>query len=285
VTGVVMDGAKLRDDIVAQLRAEIERAGSPPVCLATVLVGDDKPSQIYVRSKQKKAAEAGMQSRHVAVDGNVGQEELEDTVAALVADTGVHGILCQLPLPGDLDPEPLLQMIPAEKDVDGLTEASLGRLVRGQRGHVGCTPLGVMRLLERYEIPTAGQRAVVVGRSTLVGLPMVLLLGRKGVDATVTLAHSRTKDLVEVCREADIIVAAAGQARMITAAHVKPGATVIDVGVSRTESGIVGDVDYEPVSQIAGAITPMPGGTGPMTIACLLQNTLEAARMQGAFPA
>ena len=284
MTAVVMDGAKLRDDIVAALRTEIEAAGNPPVCLATVLVGDDKPSQIYVRSKQKKAGEAGMQSRHVAVDGNVGQAELEDTGAALVADAGVHGILCQLPLPGDLDPEPLLQMIPAEKDVDGLTEASLGRLVRGQRGHVGCTPLGVMRLLERYEIPTAGQRAVVVGRSTLVGLPMVLLLGRKGVDATVTLAHSRTKDLVEVCREADIIVAAAGQARMITAAHVKPGATVIDVGVSRTESGIVGDVDFDPVSQIAGAVTPMPGGTGPMTIACLLQNTLEAARMQGAFP-
>jgi methylenetetrahydrofolate dehydrogenase (NADP+)/methenyltetrahydrofolate cyclohydrolase len=142
-----------------------------------------------------------------------------------------------------------------------------------------------MRLLERYGIPTSGKRAVVVGRSTLVGLPMVLLLGRKGVDATVTLAHSRTSDLVEVCREADIIVAAAGQARMITAAHVKPGATVIDVGVSRTESGIVGDVDFEPVSLIAGAITPMPGGTGPMTIACLLQNTLDAARMQGAFPA
>jgi len=273
-----MDGAKLRDDIVAALRAEIEAAGNPPVCLATVLVGDDKPSQIYVRSKQKKAGEAGMQSRHVAVDGDVGQAELEDTVAALVADPGVHGILCQLPLPGDLDPEPLLQMIPAEKDVDGLTEASLGRLVRGQRGHVGCTPLGVMRLLERYEIPTVGQRAVVVGRSTLVGLPMVLLLGRKGVDTTVTLAHSRTKDLVEVCREADIIVAAAGQARMITAAHVKPGATVIDVGVSRTESGIVGDVDYEPVSQIAGAVTPMPGGTGPMTIALLLESAVKAAR-------
>jgi methylenetetrahydrofolate dehydrogenase (NADP+)/methenyltetrahydrofolate cyclohydrolase len=250
-----------------------------------VLVGDDKPSQIYVRSKQKKAAEAGMQSRHVGISGDAGQAELEDTVGALVADPGVHGILCQLPLPGDLDAEPLLRMIPAEKDVDGLTEASLGRLVRGQRGHVGCTPLGVMRLLERYRIQTSGKRAVVVGRSTLVGLPMVLLLGRKGVDATVTLAHSRTGDLVDVCREADIIVAAAGQARMITAAHVKPGATVIDVGVSRTESGIVGDVDFEPVSQIAGAITPMPGGTGPMTIACLLQNTLEAARMQGAFPA
>jgi methylenetetrahydrofolate dehydrogenase (NADP+)/methenyltetrahydrofolate cyclohydrolase len=176
-------------------------------------------------------------------------------------------------------------MIPAEKDVDGLTEASLGRLVRGQRGHVGCTPLGVMRLLERYHIATSGKRAVVVGRSTLVGLPTMLLLGRKGVDATVTLAHSRTVDLADVCRQADIIVAAAGQARMITVDHVKPGATVIDVGLSRTEAGIVGDVDYEPVSQIAGAITPMPGGTGPMTIACLLQNTLEAARMQGAFPA
>ena len=284
MSAIVMDGAKLRDDIVAGLRAEIEAAGSPPVCLATVLVGDDKPSQIYVRNKQKKAAEAGMLSRHVPISGDVSQAELEDIVGALAVDPAVHGILCQLPLPGDLDAEPILRLIPAEKDVDGLTETSMGRLLRGQRGLVGCTPLGVMRLLERYHIPTAGERAVVVGRSTLVGLPTVLLLGRKGVDATVTLAHSRTKDLVEVCREADIIVAAAGQARMITADHVKPGATVIDVGVSRTESGIVGDVDYEPVSQIAGAITPMPGGTGPMTIACLLQNTLEAARMQGAFP-
>ena len=284
MTAVLMDGAKLRDDIVAELRAEIEAAGSPLVCLATVLVGDDKPSQIYVRSKQKKAAEAGMQSRHVAIDGTVTQAELEDTVGALAVDPAVHGILCQLPLPAGLDPEPLLRMIPPEKDVDGLTEASMGRLVRGQAGHVGCTPLGVMRLLQRYDIATSGRRAVVVGRSTLVGLPMVLLLARKGVDATVTLAHSRTKDLEAVCGEADIIVAAAGQARMITAAHVKRGATVIDVGVSRTESGIVGDVDFEPVSQIAGAITPMPGGTGPMTIACLLQNTLEAARMQGAFP-
>ncbi len=285
MTATVINGTQLRDDIVAELRAEIEAAGSPPVCLATVLVGDDKPSQIYVRNKQKKAAEAGMLSRHVPISADVSQAELEDTIRALAADPGVHGILCQLPLPGDLDAEPLLRMIPAEKDVDGLTEASLGRLVRGQPGHVGCTPLGVMRLLERYSIATKGRRAVVVGRSTLVGLPTALLLARKGVDATVTIAHSRTTDLVEVCREADIIVAAAGQARMITAAHVKPGATVIDVGLSRTEAGIVGDVDYDAVSEIAGAITPMPGGTGPMTIACLLQNTLEAARMQGAFPA
>jgi methylenetetrahydrofolate dehydrogenase (NADP+)/methenyltetrahydrofolate cyclohydrolase len=255
------------------------------VCLATVLVGDDKPSQIYVRNKQKKAAEAGMVSKGVNLPGTASQAEIEDAVAALVADPDVHGILCQLPLPTGLDPEPVLALIPPEKDVDGLTERSMGRLVRGQPGHVGCTPLGVMRLLERYGIGTAGTRAVVIGRSTLVGLPMVLLLGRKGTDATVTLAHSRTPDLVAVCREADIIVAAAGSARMVTAAHVKPGATVIDVGVSRTEAGIVGDVDFDSVQAVAGAITPMPGGTGPMTIACLLENTLSAARMQGAFPA
>jgi len=282
---ILMDGNRLRDEIVAQLRATIEAAGSPPVCLATVLVGDDKPSQIYVRNKHKKAQEAGMVSRQVGLPATATQAEVEAAVQELVDDPGVHGILCQLPLPDGLDPEPVLALIPPEKDVDGLTERSMGRLVRGQPGHVGCTPVGVMRLLERYGIATAGKRAVVVGRSTLVGLPQVLLLGRKGTDATVTLAHSRTADLVAVCREADIIVAAAGSARMITAEHVKPGATVIDVGVSRTEAGIVGDVDFDAVQSIAGALTPMPGGTGPMTIACLLENTLAAARMQGAFPA
>ena len=191
----------------------------------------------------------------------------------------------QLPLPDGLDPEPVIDLIPPEKDVDGLTERSMGRLVRGRPGLVGCTPLGVMRLLERYEVPTSGKRAVVIGRSTLVGLPLSLLLARKGVDATVTLAHSRTADMAAVVREADIVIGAAGQARMITADMVKPGATVIDVGVSRTESGIVGDVDFDPVSEVAGFITPMPGGTGPMTIACLLENTLTAAQLQGAFPA
>ena len=194
----------------------------------------------------------------------------------------MHGILVQLPLPDHLDPEPVLALVPPEKDVDGLTERSMGRLVRGLPGHVPCTPLGVMRLLDRYGVETSGKRAVVVGRSTLVGLPQVLLLARKGVDATVTLAHSRTADLVSVCREADIVVAAAGQARMITADHVRPGAAVIDVGVSRSEAGIVGDVDFDAVQAIAGAITPMPGGTGPMTIGCLLENTLAAARMLGA---
>lgn len=284
MTALILDGNRLRDQIVVELNAIITAAGSPPVCLATVLVGDDKPSQIYVRNKGKKAEEAGMISRHVGLPGNASQSQVEDAVGQLAADPSVHGILCQLPLPDHLDAEPVLALLPADKDVDGLTERSLGRLVRGLPGHVPCTPLGVIRLLERYQIPTAGRTAVVVGRSTLVGLPQVLLLGRKGTDATVTLAHSRTADLVAVCRDADIIVAAAGQARMITAAHVKPGAAVLDVGISRTEAGIVGDVDFGPVSQIAGAITPMPGGTGPMTIACLLQNTLQAARMLGAFP-
>ena len=282
---ILMDGIRLRGEIIEQLRATIEGAGSPAVCLATVLVGDDKPSQLYVASKRKLAGEAGMVSRHVGLPNDASQAQVEDAVAALVADPEVHGILCQLPLPAGLDPEPVLALIPPEKDVDGLTERSLGRLVRGLPGHVGCTPLGVMRLMERYGVATAGKRAVVIGRSTLVGLPQVLLLGRKGIDCTVTLAHSRTTDMIDVCRQADIIVAAAGSARMVTAAHVKPGAAVLDVGVSRTEAGIVGDVDFDAVQAVAGAITPMPKGTGPMTIACLLENTLSAARMLGAFPA
>jgi methylenetetrahydrofolate dehydrogenase (NADP+)/methenyltetrahydrofolate cyclohydrolase len=283
VTAIVMDGNALRDEIVAAVRAEIEAAGSPEVSLATVLVGDDPPSQRYVRTKQRKAVEAGMQSSHVALPATASLGQVEAAVAELAADPAIHGILVQLPLPAGLDPEGVLAVIPPEKDVDGLTERSLGRLLRGQPGLVGGTPLGVMRLLQRYGVDTVGRRAVIVGRSTLVGLPLALLLARKGVDATVTIAHSRSKDLVEICREADILVGAAGQARLITADHVKPGAAVIDVGVSRTEDGIVGDVDQGPVAEIAGWLTPMPGGTGPMTIACLLENTLTAARLQGVF--
>ena len=279
---ILMNGNQLRDETVLRLRAEIEALGNPHVCLATVLVGDDRPSQLYVKSKHKKAAEAGMVSKHVELPATATQAEVEAAVRGLAADPEVHGILVQLPLPKGLDEEAVLDLVPADKDVDGLTEASMGRLLRGRDGHVPCTPKGVLRLLERYGIPTSGQRAVVIGRSSLVGLPLAVLLARKGIDATVTLAHSRTKDLVAACRDADIIIGAAGIARLITAEHVKPGATVIDVGVSRTESGIVGDVDFEAVQAIAGAITPMPGGTGPMTIACLLENTLHAARMLGA---
>ena len=282
---VLMDGSRLRDETVVRLRGEIAALGDPHVCLTTVLVGGDRPSQIYVRMKQRKAEEAGMHPRHVGLPEDATQAQVEAAVQELVVDPSVHGILVQLPLPAHLDPEPVLALLPPEKDVDGLTERSMGRLVRGLPGHVPCTPLGVMRLLDRYGVPTSGARAVVVGRSTLVGLPQVLLLARKGCDATVTLAHSRTPDLAAVCREADILVAAAGQARMITADHVKPGAAVVDVGVSRSEAGIVGDVDFEAVQAVAGAITPMPGGTGPMTIGCLLENTLAAAGMLGAVGA
>ncbi|MCU1367247.1 MAG: folD [Ilumatobacteraceae bacterium] len=277
-----MDGLVLRDETVARLRAEIDALGNPHVCLATVLVGDDKPSQVYVRSKHKKAAEAGMSSKHVELPATASQAEVEAAVRDLAEDPDVHGILVQLPLPNGLDEDAVLDLVPAEKDVDGLTIASMGRLMRGREGHIPCTPKGVMRLLDRYGIATSGQTAVVIGRSLLVGLPLSVLLARKGIDATVTLAHSRTKDLVAACRNADIIVGAAGIARLITAEHVKPGATLIDVGMSRTEAGIVGDIDFDAVESIAGAITPMPGGTGPMTIACLLENTLEAARMLGA---
>jgi methylenetetrahydrofolate dehydrogenase (NADP+)/methenyltetrahydrofolate cyclohydrolase len=284
MAATLMDGNALRDELVAGIRTRIEQAGSPAVCLATVLVGDDGPSQRYVNMKHKKAAEAGLASRHVDLPATATQAEVESVVRGLAIDDAVHGILVQLPLPDGLDPEPVIDLIPPEKDVDGLTERSMGRLVRGRPGLVGCTPLGVMRLLERYAVPTSGKRAVVIGRSTLVGLPLSLLLARKGVDATVTLAHSRTADMAAIVREADIVIGAAGQARMITADMVKPGATVIDVGVSRTESGIVGDVDFEAVSEVAGFITPMPGGTGPMTIACLLENTLTAAQLQHAFP-
>ena len=283
---ILMDGNNLRDETVARLRKEIEAAGSPAVCLATVLVGGDKPSHIYVASKHKKAQEAGMISVGVHLEEDATQEQVEAEVRKLAADPTVHGILVQLPLPKHLDAEPVLALLPPEKDVEGLTERSMGRLLRGLPGHAPCTPLGVMRLLERYEIPTKGKRVVVIGRSTLTGLPQLVLFLRKGGDATTTCTHSHTspEDLKAYCREADIIVSCVGIARLITADHVKPGATVIDVGVSRIEAKIVGDVDFDSVQAVAGAITPMPGGTGPMTIGCLLENTLSAAKMLGAFP-
>ena len=280
---LLLDGMQLRDETVAKIKATIAAAGNPKICLATVLIGDDPPSHIYVANKHKKAQEAGMVSKGLQLPADATQAQVENAVSELVADKTVHGILVQLPLPKHINTEAVLALLPVEKDVDGLTERSLGRLVRDLPGHVPCTPLGVVRILQRYKIETVGKRVVVIGRSALVGLPQMLLLVRRGADATVTVAHKSTKDMIEVCREADIIIAAAGAARMVTAAHVKPGATVIDVGVTRINNKIVGDVDFDVVQAIAGAITPMPGGTGPMTIACLLENTLEAARMQGAI--
>jgi methylenetetrahydrofolate dehydrogenase (NADP+) / methenyltetrahydrofolate cyclohydrolase len=281
---VLMDGVRLGDEIIAGLRKIIEAAGTPPVCLATVLVGDDRPSLSNVGIKHRRAEEAAMMSRSVVLPPTASQSRVEESVAELSADPAVHGVFVQLPLPDALDPHPVLDLVPPEKDVDGLSEVSMGRLVRGGPGHVPGTPLGVMRLLARYGVPTAESRAVVVGRSRFVALPLALLLARKGTDATVTLAAAEVPDLVEVCREADILVGATDAARIITADHVRPGAAVIDVGVTRTEGGIVGDVDFDSVRAVAGAITPMPGGTGPMTVACLLENTLAAAQWLGAFP-
>jgi len=277
----ILDGVALRDLMVKRIAQRMADAGDPHVCLATVLVGDDAPSHTYVRNKHKFAAAAGLSSRNEVLSATASQAQVEDLVGGLAADPAVHGILVQQPLPAHLDNDAVLRLLPADKDVDGLTAESLGRLVRSEPGLVPCTPLGVLRLLEHYQIPTVGKHAVIVGRSTLVGTPLAILLSRKGVDATATIAHSRTSDLAELCRSADIVIGASGQAKMIGAAHCKAGATLIDVGISRTEAGLVGDIDFEAVRGIAGAITPMPGGTGPMTIACLLENTLTAAALQG----
>ena len=281
ITTRMLSGAPARDAILDSLQKRIAAAGSPSIALATVLVGDDAPSQKYVASKHRIAQQIGIQSVQVELPADCSQAQLESEVARLAADSSVHAILVQMPLPAHLDAERVLALIPAVKDVDGLTSESMGRLMRGLDGHIGCTPLGVLRLLQHYGITTAGKHAVVVGRSTLVGLPLSVLLARKGIDCTVTLAHSRTSNLTEVCRSADIVISATGVARSITADHVSPGATLIDVGISRTEAGVVGDIDADSVMGIASALTPMPGGTGIMTVACLMENTVNAAVMQG----
>jgi len=281
ITTRMLSGAPVRDAILDSLQKRIASAGSPRIALATVLVGDDAPSQKYVASKHRTAQQIGIQSVQVELPADCSQVQLENEVARLAADDSVHGILVQMPLPAHLDAERVLALIPAVKDVDGLTSESMGRLMRGLDGHIGCTPLGVVRLLQHYGIATAGKHAVVIGRSTLVGLPLSVLLARKGIDCTVTLAHSRTANLAELCRSADIVISATGVARSISADHVSPGATVIDVGISRTEAGIVGDIDADSVMGVVSALTPMPGGTGIMTVACLMENTVNAAVMQG----
>jgi methylenetetrahydrofolate dehydrogenase (NADP+)/methenyltetrahydrofolate cyclohydrolase len=245
--------------------------------LVTILVGEDPASQVYVRSKGERCREVGMASFHESLPATASQDEVESAVARWNADERVDGILVQLPLPGDLDSKRVLELIDPAKDVDGFHPVSVGRLVANQPGLRPCTPAGVMELLRAYDIPVQGAEAVVVGRSDIVGKPVSLLLLHQS--ATVTIAHSRTRDLGQVTRRADILVAAVGRPKMITAEMVKPGATVIDVGINRTDEGLVGDVDYASVEPVAGAITPVPGGVGPMTIAMLLSNTLDAARM------
>ncbi|MDE0234860.1 MAG: bifunctional methylenetetrahydrofolate dehydrogenase/methenyltetrahydrofolate cyclohydrolase FolD [bacterium] len=257
--------------------ADLARSGHVPG-LATVLVGDDPASHTYVRAKRRDAAKVGIRSIHHQLEERPSQEELEDLVNALSADPGVDGILVQLPLPEGLDEGRVVGCIDPRKDVDGLHNENLGRLVAELPGPRPCTPAGVMRILSHYDLPVSGKRAVVVGRSFLVGKPLALLLATKGADATVTIAHSRTVDLESLCREADILVAAVGRAEMVKASWVKPGAVVIDVGINRTDEGLVGDVDFGEVSEVASAITPVPGGVGLMTRAMLMSNTLSAAR-------
>ena len=280
----LLDGDAAARPVRARL-AEHVRDSTPPVCLATLLVGDDPASKLYVGRKIREAGEAGIVSRHQALPADAAEDELLEAVGILAEDPTVHGILVQMPLPAPLDAERVLRAVPPEKDVDGLTEVNLGRLAAGLPGLRPCTPLGVMELLKVHGIPTSGKRAVVLGRSRLVGVPMLLMLGQKGVDATASLAHSRTADLAALTREADILVAAAGSPGLIGAEHVKPGAAVFDVGVSRGEDGkIRGDVRFAEAREVAGWITPMPGGTGPMTVACLLANTARAAAAQGVVP-
>ncbi len=273
----IIDGKQLAADIRVDVRAEVERMKADGVVpgLAVVLVGDDPASHSYVRMKEQDCAEVGIRSFDHRLPVETTQEELNALIDECNADPEVHGILVQLPLPGHLDEEEALARISAQKDVDGLHPANLGCLVRGIPAPRACTPWGVMKMLERYGIDPTGKRAVVVGRSAIVGKPMALMLLE--ANATVTMCHSRTADLPAVCREADILVAAIGRPKMIDAEYVKPGAVVIDVGISRTEAGLVGDVDYDAVEPIASAITPVPGGVGPMTRAMLLVNTVAAA--------
>ncbi len=281
MTARLIDGTavarRVREDVARGVEKLIAAGGVAPG-LATVLVGDDPASEVYVRNKRRLSVEAGMQDLHRHLPGDVDQATAAALVDELAADPAVSGILLQLPTPKHLDSDALIARIPAEKDVDGLTTANAGLLAQGRPGLRPCTPAGVMTLLDEYDVPLSGAEAVVVGRSVLVGKPMAQLLLAQ--NATVTICHSRTRDLAEVCRRADVLVVAAGIPGIVGADAVKPGATVIDVGIHRGENGLRGDVEFDAVAEVAGAITPVPGGVGPMTIAMLLANTLTAAKVQ-----
>ena len=273
---VLIDGKALAVKVRAQVAADVAAFGEP-VCLATILVGDDPASHIYVGSKHKASHEAGIDSRDHRFPEATPEADVLDLVAELNDDDAVDGILVQLPLPAHMDEPKVTRAVDPAKDVDGFHPLNAGRLFLGEPLHVPATPLGVMKMLEEYEVELEGRQAVVVGRSEIVGKPMAMLLLAE--NATVTICHSRTADLAAHTRRADVLVASVGRPGLITPDLVKPGAVVIDVGVTRTESGIVGDVD-KAVAEVAGLLTPVPGGVGPMTIAMLLSNTLRAARFR-----
>ena len=276
---VVIDGKKLAQDIRVEIKAGVDKFRSErkrDIGLAVVLVGDNPASQVYVRNKIKACEEVGIKSYSEYLPANCAQDILASVVKRLATDKNIDGILVQLPLPEHLDAEKILKLIPTEKDVDGFSEENTGKLSRGEDCLVACTPNGIMKILERYGVETCGKKAVVVGRSDIVGKPMAMLL--INADATVTVCHSKTADLKEECLRADILVAAVGKTKFITADMVKEGATVIDVGMNRNENGkLCGDVDFENVKDKCSYITPVPGGVGPMTITMLMYNTLQAA--------
>jgi methylenetetrahydrofolate dehydrogenase (NADP+)/methenyltetrahydrofolate cyclohydrolase len=279
----LIDGKAVAQQVRAEIRQQIEAwmaGGGPRPGLATVLVGNDPASAVYVGGKQKACAEVGIEGFAHDLAADAAQDEVVALLEQLNADPRVSGILLQLPTPKHIDGSRLTTLIDPGKDVDGLTPVSAGRLAKGLPGLRPCTPAGVIELLRRYDVALEGAEAVIVGRSDLVGKPVAALLLAE--NATVTICHSRTRDLDEVCRRADVLIAAVGRPGMVKGGWIKPGAAVIDVGINRTDDGLVGDVEFESAVQVAGLITPVPGGVGPMTIAMLLGNTLQAARAQAA---
>jgi methylenetetrahydrofolate dehydrogenase (NADP+)/methenyltetrahydrofolate cyclohydrolase len=279
VSARVIDGKAVAEGVRERVAAGVQEFaaahdGHVPG-LATVLVGDDPASQVYVGNKRKQTEAVGMRSVHEELGAGTPEDELLELIDSLNDDDSVDGILVQLPLPDQIDQDAIVAAIDPSKDVDGLTPVNAGRLAQGRPGLVPCTPRGVIELIAHAGTELEGAEAVIVGRSILVGRPLVGLL--LGENATVTVCHSRTRDLAAVCSRADVLIAAVGSPRLIGAEMVKPGATVIDVGINRTDDGLVGDVDFEAASEVAGSITPVPGGVGPMTIAMLLSNTLIAA--------
>ena len=278
----ILDGNKIRDEIKNELRPRVERLVRPPG-LAVVLVGNNPASEIYVRGKTKTSAELGIYSETITPPATISTEELIALVQQLNARDEIDGILVQLPLPDHIDSQKVLLTVSPEKDVDGFHPCNVGNLATGRPGPRSCTPAGIIEILKRSQIPISGQRAVVVGRSDIVGKPMALLLLHE--NATVTICHSKTRDLPRVCHEADILVAAIGRPGMITRDFIKPGATVIDVGITRVEGKAVGDVNAADASELSSAYTPVPGGVGPLTIAMLMMNTVAAAERKCSSPA
>ena len=277
MSAVILSGKDMAAELLEQQAARVDtlRLNGIHPALAVIMVGEDPASAIYVRNKERACAKAGIASQVIRLPGNITQEELHERIEELNEDPLVHGILIQLPLPKHLNEAAALMRVRASKDVDGFHVVNAGHLLQGHPTVLPCTPQGILYMLKKARVPLDGALAVVVGRSNIVGKPLALLL--LGENCTVTLCHSHTRDLASMTRQADILVAAAGRPKLITADLVKPGAAVIDVGINRVEGKLCGDVDFDAVSEKAGYITPVPGGVGPMTVAMLLENTLEAA--------